>query len=293
VQPNIQYTQNFLRDPVLVNQLVEQAAFGPGETVLEIGPGKGIITQALANAVGESGRVIAVELDPQLANELERQFSLEPQVEILHQDFLDFDLRNLGIYSVFANLPFSISSLILEKLLNPFTGPQQAFLILQTESLVHLQGRKTQPTFKSLLFEPFYHLEIMHHFQKSDFMPAPRVETALFHFSKRSQPSIEPRWNELWKDFLAAVSQDRVGEGRWRRLFLSRELNEAIRISKLQKGKGIHSQNPEAFVQLFTSFIVNNEGRQKKLIGSFAALRKRQASTLEKNESEGHKPARS
>lgn len=293
MQSRISYTQNFLHNRKLVNHLVEKAQIAPGTTVLEIGPGKGIITQELARAVGGNGTVLAVELDPKLALQLEREFSSQPQVKIFQQDFLQFDLTKIGIYSVFANLPFAISAQILEKLLNPFAGPNRAFLILQTESILSEQRGKSQPTFKSLLLEPFYTVQILHHFQQSDFSPAPSVQTALFAFIKRTQPLIEPRWNSLWKDFLASISQDRVGEGSWRRLYLRRELEEIITRYRLQKGKGLRSQTLDSLVQVFTTTILTNKSRQQKVTGSFASLRKRQAALLEKNELEGHKPKRS
>src|SRR5690606_9557743 len=111
----LRYTQNFLRRPALVQELVTLAQIQPGDTVLEIGPGRGIITQELAQAVTPQGRVVALELDTALAQTLQEQFSSFPHIEIREQDALTFDLASLTAnYTVVANVPFAITNALLE-----------------------------------------------------------------------------------------------------------------------------------------------------------------------------------
>ena len=93
----IAHTQNFLTSRRLVERLVERAAIGPDDVVLEIGPGRGIITEALAR---RAGRVIAVEKDAALAQRLARRFADVPTVSIVAADFLDVPLPHASVHGV-------------------------------------------------------------------------------------------------------------------------------------------------------------------------------------------------
>ncbi|PJF21044.1 MAG: 16S rRNA (adenine(1518)-N(6)/adenine(1519)-N(6))-dimethyltransferase RsmA, partial [Phototrophicales bacterium] len=113
---DIRYTQNFLHNPQLVKHIVDLAQLA--DIVLEIGPGEGIITRELVKRVKH---VVAVELDAKLAQQL-RDI---PGVQVVQGDILQYDLTNLSAgYSVFSNVPFNITSDLLEYILNPQTGPQ-------------------------------------------------------------------------------------------------------------------------------------------------------------------------
>lgn len=92
----LRFTQNFLKSKALVEKIVQRASLQAGDTVLEVGPGKGIITQVLAQQVTESGHVVAVELDTTLFQALQAQFANLPQVELHQQDILSFPLSTLA-----------------------------------------------------------------------------------------------------------------------------------------------------------------------------------------------------
>lgn len=291
---NLRFTQNFLHSEPLVAKIVEQAAIKEGDTVLEIGPGKGIITRELAKKVGPSGKVVAVELDTALVQELQPLFAHTPQVEILHQDILTFDLQRMGEeYSVFSNVPFAISAKILERLFTPTGGLKAAHLILQLDTLLDSRfARKPVPTFKSLLIFPLYEVTIAHRFSRSDFTPRPSVETALFAFQRRSNPLISENLYQTYKDFLAFVSRDRVGEGSWLQLFPKKELKLLAGQSKLQWGKGLKSQPAEALVQFFHAGLISRPEAMRRVHGAFQKLRAEQDRTARINEEKGHHASR-
>src|SRR6185369_5283806 len=96
--------QNFLRSSKLVHRLVEKSSIGPQDTVVEIGPGHGIITAELARV---AKRVIAIEKDRRLAERLRNRFQERPNVEIVESDFLEFPLPNYK-YKIFANIPYNV-----------------------------------------------------------------------------------------------------------------------------------------------------------------------------------------
>ena len=288
---HIKFTQNFLHDAALVQRLVKQANLSPGDTVLEVGPGKGIITTALATAVGATGRVVAVELDTKLASKLTRRFQRTPAVSITQNDILQFPLASLGEpYAVFSNIPFNITSQLLEHLLNPINGPREAHLILQTDTLL---GRNkfgaTSDTLKSLLIRPIYDWRITHHFARSDFSPQPSVDTALFQFTKRSDSAeISPADYEQYKDFLAFAAKDRVGEGKWLRLFSKKQIGWLAQNGELVAGRGLKSQSFSAIWQAFRYFRQNNSAKSAVIAGAFASLRTEQRAKDKKNRAHGH-----
>ena len=110
--------QNFLVDPNLQRKIVEAVDPSPSDTVLEIGPGHGALTRHL---VGRAGRLILVELDDELADELEGEWGDRPDVDVRHQDFLKLDLSTLiedpNRLLVVGNIPYNITAPIIFKLL--------------------------------------------------------------------------------------------------------------------------------------------------------------------------------
>lgn len=277
-QVNIKFTQNFLKDRSLVKKIVTIANIPRGSVVLEVGPGKGIITSALASAVESDGKVVAVELDTKLASALTEKFIERPQVEIISANILDFPLSKFkSNYSIFSNLPFAITSDLLDHLLDPAVAPSQAHLILQRESIIGINkiGMETE-TFKSLLLKPFYEVQLEHAFSKFDFAPKPSVETALFSFQRREHDLIEEAAYALYKDFLAFVAKDRVGEGNWRRLFKKKALQNMLRDNGLVGGRGLKSQSVESLVAVFKQHVMPNEVAKKMVAGSLQTLRDEQ-----------------
>jgi 16S rRNA (adenine1518-N6/adenine1519-N6)-dimethyltransferase len=116
--------QNFLVDPRVAEQIADWARLGPEELVVEVGPGLGILTRALAS---RAGRVVAIEIDRGLVEALREEGSLPENVELLHRDALDVDLLGLlhqlpGRAHVVANLPYSISAPLLRWLLGARAG---------------------------------------------------------------------------------------------------------------------------------------------------------------------------
>lgn len=286
----VRFTQNFLHSPALVERIVSLAKLPAGSTVLEIGIGKGIITKRLAEVVGATGRVVAIELDPVLANRAAEQFKPIPHVQVVQGDILSFDLSSLPIdYRVFSNVPFNITSSLLELLLNPETGAAYAHLILQRDTLIGATdyGAQTE-TLKSMMIFPLYIVKPAYHFQKSDFTPQPSIETALFAFERRQQPLFDLTLYPLYKDFLAAASKDRVGEGLWRKLFSPAQLSKLVQAG-LVMGRGLKSQTCAAMVAAFEIFARENRAKYAVVYGMMSLLRDEQARREDINRTGGHR----
>lgn len=201
-------SQVFLKDRGLVASLVERSSIDLDDVVVEIGPGRGIITDELLQV---SGKVIAVEKDPVLYQELATRYANDPRMELHRADFLHFGLPRTP-YKVFSNIPFALESQIIRMLIDhPQNPPSDAYLIMRREVAERLAGESRQGQF-SILHRPWFELEIFHRFRRDDFKPKPKVESSMLRFRKREQPLIGPEDKRLYKLFI------RQGFGGGRRL---------------------------------------------------------------------------
>lgn len=194
----LSHSQNFLRDSSLVEKLVQTSSLTSNDVVLEIGPGKGIITEALAK---HCKRIVAVEADKNLFAELEEKFSSFANLEIYHQNFLDFSLPKYE-YKVFSNIPFNITADIVKKLVDSENSPADSYLIVQKEAAEKYGGFR-QETLFSILHKPWFKFSKVYEFQKSDFSPRPAVDTILLRIEKMKQPLVEKQNALAFRDFVA------------------------------------------------------------------------------------------
>lgn len=196
-RPSIRFGQNFLKDPLLVSELVSRADLTADDVVYEIGPGRGVITQALAKVCG---RVIAIEVEPNLATLLRQQFRGTENIEVINADVLEFEIPNTR-YKVFANIPFNITADIFRKLLYGRSSPARAYLIVQREAAEKYSGAQRECQ-ASVLLKPWYDLRIVHRFSRSDFDPAPAVEVVLLDIKKREHPLVTSGEAAAYRQFV-------------------------------------------------------------------------------------------
>jgi 23S rRNA (adenine-N6)-dimethyltransferase len=188
-------SQHFFRDPALVRRVVDGLPIRT-RTVVEIGPGTGMITEALAD---RGFRVIAIEKDARLFRALRERLIGRTNVECHHSDALRRPLPR-DTYSVVSNVPFGISAALVRHLLTAERVPEDAFLVLQLEAAQKFAGTPHETLF-SLLAKPSFEMAIVRVFRRIDFDPPPRVRTALLHARRRDRPLL--------------VGQSRVRYGRF------------------------------------------------------------------------------
>jgi 16S rRNA (adenine1518-N6/adenine1519-N6)-dimethyltransferase len=177
--PNKRLGQHFLIDPNIVRKIIALAELGSRDHVLEIGPGRGILTEALCHA---AGRVTAVEIDPRLHAYLEtRQIDL-PNVELICEDALAYAVENLPIGTVVvANLPYYISTPLLFRLLDHRDRFRRLVLMLQNEVADRLVAKPGGSNYGVLSVMAQYAAEITKAFRVSAqcFRPRPEVASAV------------------------------------------------------------------------------------------------------------------
>jgi len=176
--PNKRLGQNFLIDPNIVHKIVALAELGPSDHVLEIGPGRGILTEALCHA---AGRVTAVEVDPRLHAYLETRQAELPNVELVCEDALAYPVERLPIGTVVvANLPYYISTPLLFRLLDQRGRFPRMVLMLQAEVADRLVASPGGSNYGVLSVMAQYAAEITKSFRVSAqcFRPRPEVASA-------------------------------------------------------------------------------------------------------------------
>jgi len=196
----IAHSQNFLRSPQLVERLLDRSEIGADDLVIEIGPGRGVITERLA---ARCRQVLAVEQDPVLVEELRVQFAHAPNVALFAGDFLSFPLP-LTTYKVFANIPFNITAAIVGKLTSGTSPPVDTYLAVQAEAAARFMGTP-QETLVAVLLKPWFEPTVVHRFRPTDFVPRPGVAVVLLRLHRRETPLVASRDATLFRDFAAYV----------------------------------------------------------------------------------------
>lgn len=205
VRKRIRLAQNFFRDPALVAGIVADSSIAATDVVYEIGPGSGIITAELARA---AGKVVAVEKDLVLAERLRRKFRNIKNVEIVSGDFLGYRIRDIG-YKAFSNIPFNITAEVVKRILFGENPPREAYLIVQREAAEKFSGSPRE-TEVSVLAKPWFELNVLREFRRTDFEPAPAVDVVLLSIARRERPLVRSEDAGKYRKFI------KFGFGAWR-----------------------------------------------------------------------------
>jgi 16S rRNA (adenine1518-N6/adenine1519-N6)-dimethyltransferase len=191
--PNKRLGQNFLIDPNIVRKIVALAELRPGDHVLEIGPGRGILTEALSRA---AGHVTAVEVDPRLHAYLETRQAELPNVELVCDDALAYPVENLPMGTVVvANLPYYISTPVLFRLLDQRGRFPRMVLMLQDEVADRLVAQPGGSDYGVLSVMAQYAADITKAFRVSAqcFRPRPDVASAVVRLGMKERTRLSPK----------------------------------------------------------------------------------------------------
>jgi 16S rRNA (adenine1518-N6/adenine1519-N6)-dimethyltransferase len=209
--------QNFLVDSRVLDRIVAELEAGPGDLVLEIGPGLGTLTQRLAQAAGD---VLTVEVDGR-AVDLLRQVLLPqaPNVELVHGDAMRLDLRTLlaerlrpgARARVAANLPYYITTPLLMRLLEEELPLSRLVVMVQKEvadRMVAPPGSKEYGAL-SVAVQYFTEARLALRVSRGAFLPAPEVDSALVALTVRKAPPVEAPRSAFFTVVKAAFGQRR------------------------------------------------------------------------------------
>jgi len=183
--------QHWLRDREILDAIAFSAEIEDGDFVLEIGPGLGTLTSSLLKFAGKNGRVLSIEFDENLAKKLPAQFPGK-NLEIINADFLDFDLSILPKnYKVAANVPYYITSKIVEKLLTSENKPSVAALLVQKEVAERMAAKAGELSILAIASQIYANAELGQIVEREFFTPPPKVDSQVVILKAREQNLIE------------------------------------------------------------------------------------------------------
>src|SRR3989454_3574722 len=182
--------QHFLIDKNIVHKIVRLAELQPGETVLEIGPGQGILTEALLDS---SGLVVAVELDAALCGRLRTTLGRRTNFRLIEGDALAFDYAQVpSPFLVVANLPYYVSTPLLFRLLEERRRIDRLVLMLQEEVVARLAAAPGGKDYGALSIAAQFYCEVRRAFRVAPtcFRPKPQVGSAVAVLTPLPKPRV-------------------------------------------------------------------------------------------------------
>ena len=192
--------QNFMHDANQLHRMLRAAELAPGDRVLEIGPGLGPLTELLA---AQAAQVLAIEIDRRLAEWLRHRLAAAANLELVHQDALDYlrrEDRDWTDWKLVANLPYSVASPILVELARAAKGPARMVATVQIEVARRLAASPDTADYGllTLLVQARYEPAGWFKIPAACFYPAPDVDSACVTLVRRPQSLLTPKQDETF-----------------------------------------------------------------------------------------------
>ena len=210
--------QNFLSDPNICRRIVAAAHLGPGDPVLEIGPGRGALTRVLA---GHDGPVMALEKDSSLVRFIREEF---PRVGVVHADGLEFcweGTAGLPGLTLMGNLPYNVASPMIWEMVSRCRSWRAMLFMVQKEVALRLAACAGSRAYGALSawVGNFTRVEYVFTVPPHVFTPKPKVDSAIVRFTPRPDPAREEaRALSLLLKLLFQQRRKQLGsilKGRW------------------------------------------------------------------------------
>jgi 16S rRNA (adenine1518-N6/adenine1519-N6)-dimethyltransferase len=228
LRPRKSLSQNFLTDAAALDTIVAAAELQPGDRVVEIGPGLGVLTRRLLSA---GASVLAVELDPRLADYLRRELEGVDTFELIEADALTLHPREMfpgEPFKVVANIPYHITSPLLHAFLEGERPPELTVLLVQLEVAERVAAPPGRMSYLSVFVQNVAEAEIVARVPATAFEPAPAVDSAVLRLRRRAAPDVatgerrEPFYRVVQAGFRQRRKQ--IHNGLTRELALDREV---------------------------------------------------------------------
>lgn len=213
IYPSKKLGQHFLKDPGTIRRIIDALSPTSDETVIEIGPGTGALTSLL---VERAGNVVAVEFDKKLIPLLQERFGTLNNFKLVQADALNIDfcseLPTNSSARLVANLPYNISTAILQRLISQRHCLSQMILMLQREVVDRMlaEAGSRSRGFLSVLVEAHSHAEKLFDVSPGCFKPPPKVWSSVVRLNMRQKIAVEVKDETLfWELVSAGFSQKR------------------------------------------------------------------------------------
>jgi len=264
-QPPIlkKFGQHFLSDKTILTGIVDALAPTSKDTVVEIGPGRGSMTDIL---VERAGRVVAVEIDRTLAQNLRERYADRSNIEIVEGDYLEIDLRSRAgeDYMVIGNVPYYITTPIVFKALEP-PMPRRSVFLVQHEVAERMAAAAGDEAYGALSVNvgAVAEVEQVMSVPARAFRPPPKVESAVVRLTPRSRPLVPLESLASFRSFVqAAFGQRRKQMQRVMRSIRSISTEDATRIlaeTGIDPTARPEVISPKQFAALFARLTVDGQ----------------------------------
>lgn len=186
IAPKHYLGQNFLVDEIVLDEIVSAARLAPSDTVVEVGPGLGVLTQELCI---RAGKVIAVEKDRTMLDILDVNLQGVKNVKVTNQDVLrmDFAREVKGKYKVVANIPYYLTNHLFQFFLGQANRPQLMVFLVQKEVAERVSAQPGEMSLLAAAVQLDADVEIMAEAGRSSFWPAPKVDSAVIRVTPRAK----------------------------------------------------------------------------------------------------------
>ena len=199
--------QNFLKSDMMLGKIIEAGEISSDDVILEIGPGKGTLTEKLLE---RAGKVIAVEKDRELFELLKTKFEKEIKsgsLVLLNEDILKFNTKpylatESPSYKIIANIPYNITGAILKKFLTEKNQPSRMVLMVQHEVARRIVARDGKESILSISVKAYGQPKLIAKVPARYFSPAPKVGSAIIDIRDISREIFEnntEREKKFWK----------------------------------------------------------------------------------------------
>ena len=207
-KPKKSLGQNFLVDENVLGEIVAVAELKNTDTVLEVGPGLGVLTKEL---IKRAGKVIAVEKDIRLSEDLNSKSEIRnPNLQIINQDILRFHLDKYipGQYKVVANIPYYLTSKLFQYFLEQKNKPTLMVLMVQKEVGERVVAKPGELSVLGISVQIYSDAEIVSYVSKQSFWPVPKVDSVVLKIvPKNKYPEIDDQ-----KKFFSIVKRAFTGK---------------------------------------------------------------------------------
>lgn len=253
--------QNFLIDGNIVRKIADAAEISEDDNILEIGPGVGTMTEELAL---RAKKVLAVEIDEKLRDLHKETLNIE-NVKVIYGDFLELDLEKIAEeefgdegFKVVANLPYYVTTPIIEKLLLSKVNLVSITVMVQKEVAKRLAAQPGNKDYGSLSVFINYYTDCKYKFQvpSSVFMPKPNVDSAVVNLKMKEREDLDTDF--LFKIVRAAFTTRRktlLNSFSNSRLPYSKDdIKRALELSGIDEGRRAETLSLEEFIILSVNF---------------------------------------
>jgi 16S rRNA (adenine1518-N6/adenine1519-N6)-dimethyltransferase len=184
--------QNFLIEGGVLKKIAAAAELTPADTVIEVGPGLGVLTETLLE---QAGKVIAIELDNHLAEILKTRFAGVDKITVINDDVLKVNPADIlgkeTNYKVVANLPYYITSAVIRHFLEAPVKPNTLVLMVQKEVAKQITAQPGEMSLLSVSVQLYGKPTVVGKVSAHCFYPAPNVDSAILKIAVYPQPKIE------------------------------------------------------------------------------------------------------